>query len=654
MLTRFTAKFILLTLIAFLVLANVQPAAAQRPADRAEMEAFFDSYLAKQMNANHIPGAVVSVVKDGQVVFSKGYGYADLEKKIPFDPDKTILTTASLGKAFTAVGVLQLAERGQIDLHEDTRPYFKAFQLKTRFDAPLTFAHLLTHTDGFETRMIGVGAFSEQDLRPLGELLAEYPSTQIYPPGQYLTYGNYAANLAGYLTQVISGQPFEQYMATQIFTPLGMANSTFDQHLSQSMRDNLEVGYEYQDGKYQPTPFVYVSLAPQGGLRATASDINRFMLALLNGGEYQGGRILKPETVQLMFTRQFSSEPGTPGISYGLFEEAYNGQRIFLRDGDGIGTRTRMILLPDQQTGIFISYNSGSNLLRMDLAHAYLDHYFPQAATAPQPLTGYQERASQFAGTYRPIQADLTTFGKSMFFFSQLVEITVTEQGYLRLEPTGMGEKSSVLGGFEGITDWVEVAPGHFQRVDGVGQISFVQQGETLHLISGQGYRSTFERVAWYEGQSFQIILLELAALILFSLGLATFILWPLGALIGKLRQKPAEKQTWLAIAARLWGSLLPLWLSLNIFRVVGELYAINAVAGMPNFVWGINPGIIESLNGVYLPAALCLSLPVLVALAWRNAWWNLGVRLHYTLGTLAACAVLWWAYYWNLIGFHI
>jgi CubicO group peptidase (beta-lactamase class C family) len=114
--------------------------------DPAEFEAFLDSYLAEQMKAHHIPGVVFSMVKNGEVFFSKGYGYADLEYQTPFDPDETVLTTASLAKAFTALGVLQLYEKGIIDLHEDVRPYFTEFQLLTTFPEPLTFANLLTHT----------------------------------------------------------------------------------------------------------------------------------------------------------------------------------------------------------------------------------------------------------------------------------------------------------------------------------------------------------------------------------------------------------------------------------------------------------------------------------------------------------------------------
>ena len=243
------------------------------------------------MEKHHIPGVVFTMVKDGEVFFSKGYGYADLKNQTPMDPEETVLITASLAKAFAAIGVLQLNERGLIDLHEDIRPYFTKYPLETEFDETLTFANLLTHTDGFDARPIGAAAFSEDDLLPLGELLETYPMTQLHPPGRFLTYGDYAANLGGYLTQEISGLPFEQYMAENILLPLGMTSSTFVQPPPEELLNRQAVGYDYQNGQQEPMPLFYTQYGPSGGLRTTAVDMNHFMLALLNGGEHAGAKV---------------------------------------------------------------------------------------------------------------------------------------------------------------------------------------------------------------------------------------------------------------------------------------------------------------------------------------------------------------------------
>jgi CubicO group peptidase (beta-lactamase class C family) len=659
--SRLFSKIIALFLLLSLLLLNAQPALAQSgaldgPVDPAEMEAFFDGYLAEQMDLYHIPGVVISVVKDGKVFFSKGYGYADIEQQRPFSED-SLLTTASLGKLFTAVGLLQLSEQGKLDLQADIRPYFKDFTLNTRFDDPLTFANLLTHTDGFETRMIGVAALRADELKPLGEMLATYKPNQILPAGKYLTYGDYAANLAGYLTQEISGRPFEQIMLEKIFTPLGMTHSTFNQDLTAAQRDTLATGYSYEQGNNQPEPFFYISYVPQGGLRTTAADMNHFMLALLNQGQYQDGRILTAPAVASMLTQQFSPAEGMPGITYGLFEDFKNGQRALLRDGDGVGTRTRLVLLPQYNTGIFISYNSGDSNLRLNLIGDYLNHYYPAGKTSPVGMTGYRERAQMFTGTFRPLQADISTFTKSMYFFSQLVEIKANNDGTLTIESTGMGDHSSVMGGFEGATQWIEVSPLHFERVDGGGVVAFVtdEKGSVVRMISGQGYHSTFKKLAWYEAAHFQIGSIAVAAVILLSFGLLIFLLMPLIWLVRKLRKQQARAPlSKMELAALVWAGLLTQWLALVVSGVIGNLYAFNSIAGFPNFVWGISPAIINALNAVSLPAYLTISLPVLAGLAWRNRWWKTWLRVFFTLSAVAALVVIAWAQYWNLIGFHL
>lgn len=625
------------------------------PGAPAEFEAFLDEYLAEQMETYHIPGVVFTIVKDGEIFFTKGYGYAELETQTPMDPEDTVLITASLAKIFTAVGVLQLDERGVIDLQEDVRPYFKDFPLKTSFDEPLTFANLLTHTDGFEARMIGVAARSQDDLLPLGELLETYAPTQLFPPGRYMTYGDYASNLSGYLTQEISGVPFEQYMAENILVPLGMTNSSFYQPPSDELINRQAVGYEYQNGQQEPVQNFYTRYGPSGGLRTTATDMNHFMLALLSGGEHAGAKILNEATVAALFTQQFTPVPGMSGITYEMFEHFENGQRALLRDGDGVGTRNRMILFPDRDLGFFISYNSSDSNLRLNIVSAFLDQYYPATgSTTPVPIDGYQKRARQFSGTYRYLQADATTFGKSMFFFSQLVEVTNTDEGYLSIVTRGMGgDQSSVLGGFEGTSLWVEVEPLHFERVDGKGQLAFVQDesGRIIKMISGQGYHATFEKLSWYEVPTFQSVLIALALLLMITMLISTLIFWPLGALIRKFRKQTAKDPvSWGAVVARLWIMLVSGMLVLFLLRDFGVLYG----GTLPQFVWGVTPDMVESLQSMFIPAMLALALPIFTIFAWVKGWWKVPARVYYSLVTLAVFAGIWWAYYWNLIGFRM
>lgn len=261
-----------------------------------------------------------------------------------------------------------------------------------------------------------------------------------------------------------------------------------------------------------------------------------------------------------------------------------------------------------------------------------------------------------FAGTYRPLQADVSTFTKSMYLFSQLVEVTANADGTLTIQSTGMGDHSSAMGGFEGATQWVEVLPLHFERVDDEGVVAFVQDdnGNIVQMISGQGYHSSFAKLAWYESQGFQMNFIGLAAIILLTFGLAVFFFMPIGALIRKLRKKTSAPQPKAATAALIWGGVVTQWLAMSIFGTIGALYAINSVAGLPNFTWGVSPEIINALNSVYLPVLLSLSLPILAIVSWVKGWWGLGTRILYTTAAIATLMVIWWANYWNLIGVHL
>lgn len=240
-----------------------------------------------------------------------------------------------------------------------------------------------------------------------------------------------------------------------------------------------------------------------------------------------------------------------------------------------------------------------------------------------------------------------------------MVEVGVTDEGYLSVTVAGMGGEgqSSSFGGFEGTSLWVEIEPLHFERVDGIGQLAFVQDesGDIVQMISGQGYHSPFIKVPWYEGASFHIILIELVVLLIVSMVLLTFVIWPLGALIRKLRGRSAQTPiSWVAVVARLWAAIVGGMLALFVFRAIGVLYAVDAIGGMPNFVWGVSDEMISVLNSIYLPVLLALPLPIFAGLAWGNRWWRVPTRMHYTLVVLAVLAGIWWTHYWNLLGFRI
>jgi CubicO group peptidase (beta-lactamase class C family) len=610
--------------------------------DSQEVAAFFDEYFAENLSHFHVPGATVAVVKDGEVLFSNGYGYADIEKQIPYTPDETIFWAASIAKIFSVVGVLQLKEQGLLHLDDDVNPYLDSYQIPEDDHPPITFRHLLTHTDGFEARIIGDAVKTPADLRPLAMVVQDNLPERFAPPGQFLTYGNYAINLAGLLIEDISGEPFSEYMDRHIFQLLEMRKTTFEQVLPSEWILDLAVGYGYNDGIYDPKPFVYVNSLPQGGGRSTAKDMAQFMIALLQGGRYGDVRILNDDATHLMFQQQFSVHPSMGGITCGLFEIFRNDQRLLIRDGDGWGFRSRMVLIPEQNLGFFVNYNNeDADTLREDLVSKFLDHYYPVPKQELQaPLATFHDSTDQFAGIYRPLQADETTFFKIALLFAQQIQVTNDLDGSLHVTPVGMGDN---YGGFEGTSHWAETEPLFFRRIDGEGDLAFGRddRGGIACLFSGQKYHGTYRKIAWYETPGLHFFLLIASALLF----LGTLIAWPIEAWF-KRRRGDSEFSTLLGRARWLAGIICALHLAFiaSITVVMGNF--VEVIYGVPTL---LQVSLVLPLLAVILTIGQC----VLTVLIWRDRYGSIWVRVYYTLLTMIVLAFTWWLYHWNLLGFH-
>ncbi|MFD2877709.1 serine hydrolase domain-containing protein [Paenibacillus rhizoplanae] len=180
------------------------------------LEAFADDYV-KEYIGKQTVGASVVMVKDGQVVLSKGYGYADVEQQIPVSPD-TVMEWGSISKLAVWTSVMQLAEQGKLDLNEDIRKLLpEHFLNKLEYDEPITMLHLMNHNAGFEEYMFDMAYQSPEEVRSLEEGLQLAQPAQIYRPGEVVAYSNYGNSLAAYIVERISGQPYHEYVQEHIF-----------------------------------------------------------------------------------------------------------------------------------------------------------------------------------------------------------------------------------------------------------------------------------------------------------------------------------------------------------------------------------------------------------------------------------------------------
>lgn len=309
-------SFIMILIIGILISA-ITPVSAQStqngPNDPSEVSSFIDGVMSTSMENNHVPGAVV-VVKEGEVFFAKGYGYADLENKIPVDPATTLFRPGSVSKLFTWTAIMQLVEEGKLDLDKDVNTYLD-FEIPDTFSEPITLRNILNHTAGFEDIGNGLFKIDETLVSSLETYVKEYQPARVFPPGTTGAYSNYSSVLSGYIVERTTGMAFEDYIAENILRPLEMNHSTFEQPLPPSLIDDIAEGYNHVNAEYIKASFEFVVGSPAGALSATGLDMANFMIAHLQDGRFKDTQILSPETTQQMHSPLYRPDPQLDGMA---------------------------------------------------------------------------------------------------------------------------------------------------------------------------------------------------------------------------------------------------------------------------------------------------------------------------------------------------
>lgn len=593
------------------------------PTDPKELEAFLDAFFSEQMEKLHVPGAVFVLVKDGEIFFAKGYGYSDVEKKKPVIPDKTIFHLGSVSKLFTATAVMQLCERGQLNLNDDVNKYLKHFQLEEKYPEPVTVANLLTHTSGLEQRGVGTGVWNESELVPLGEYLASDVLRRVVPPGEVIIYSSLGMALAGYLVEQISGVPFAEYIDENIFQPLGMRRSSIKQPAPSRLASDLAKGYRHENGTYKPYSTDYLTIIPPAGdFYTTATDIAHFMIAHLQDGRYGNSRILDKTTAQNMHQQHFTHHPRLRGRAYGFSECLENNQRAIFHDGGAPGFNTRLFLLPDQNLGFFLAWNSNTIKLHWQLTSQFLDHYYPveNEHGPPEPSADFRNIAGRFTGRYCPYGFSSKTVAKLSTLFEQI-----------RVGNGGDGTLTV------GSNRYAEVEPLLFQRTDGDSNVAFRENhnGHVTHLFFGT---SAYKKLRWYETTVFQLSLIGFFVLVFLSACVINLL--PVLGL--QLLDTPELPQLIAGLAS-----------ALNLVFLVGLALAVFKIDQW-EFVYGVPPVLTALLVIPLVTTILTVGLPIFAAVTWESEYWSDIGRLYYSLITLFALAFIPFLRYWNLLGFKV
>ncbi len=618
----------------------------QDPIDPADLEIFLDEFFDQNMEELNIPGAAVVVVKDGKILFIEGYGFADIEQQIPVDPAQTIMRLASISKLFTATAAMQLVEQGLLDLDADVNQYLAGVQLPDDPSGPVTLRQLLTHTAGFEDRVIGIVTFDPDAYLPLEEHLASNIPERVLEPGTVHSYSNYSFALVGQLIEDVSGIPFAQYVAEKILQPLGMARSTFEQPLPPGLAEDLAVGYYVTDGAYEPGDYVFDQEPPAGSLSSTAEDMARFMIAHLQDGHYGDVRILGEDIAQQMHAQQFTHHPELPGLGFAFKERFVNGQRLIGHGGD-IGTySSQMILHPKDNLGFFVVSNVFNDALRNRLVVEFMDRYYGEGSSiaAPETLEMSQEKLSRYAGAYRWVRHPQSTIGKLVALMPGPVNVNIVANEDKTLSVSFFGAAPEwryapveslvfklVQGGVHEIGGLeIDLGETLVFREDGTGEVEFA-------FVPLQNV--ALEKVAWYEGGAVQFGSFVIFALVFLS----PFVIWPLGALLRRIRGQSSA-----ATAA----SKRARWVA-GLMSALNFIFMIILFLGMGDLSLGVPPIIQIALIIPLVTLLLTLIMVLLTILVWKDGYWSVLGRIYYSFLTLTALLFLVWANYWNLIGWQ-
>ena len=619
--------------------AGQQPQAEHIPSGtheltQSDLAAFLDGMMPLQLAREDIAGAVISVVKNGKPFFAKGYGFSNVEKRTPVSADATLFRPGSISKLFNWTSIMQQVEQGKLDLDHDVNDYLD-FKIPPAFGKPITLRNIMTHTPGFEETVQELFVANASDLKPLDAYLKEHLPARIFPPGTTPAYSNYATALAGYILQRVSGESFDDYIDHHIFQPLQMSRCTTRQPLPDALKPLMSNGYDV--GSEPAKPFEFVEAAPAGSSSVTAADMQHFMIAHLQAGQYEGAQILRPETARLMHSRQLTILSDMNGMALGFYEETRNGHRIIGHAGDTQYFHSDLHLIPDAGVGFFISYNSagkGEARAREAVWRAFLDRYFPYEPPPTQTPSSATADAQLVSGRYITSRRAQTTIFKVFTVLSES-KVSSESDGMITLDdlkgPNGKPKKLK------------EIGPLMFQAVNDQDRVAFKRDDSGRLVLVTDFPVFVFERAPWNENSGFNLPELVSTLVVL----LLTLVLWPVAALIRrhygqKLNLSPQQRR--LRILVRL-TCLFDL-LFLAGFAVFFTLSEKDIGLLSPRF----NPllRLIQIMGWIGVLGALAALYNALRSWQEQGRWfWS---KLADSLIALACVAFVWFVFTWNML----
>jgi CubicO group peptidase (beta-lactamase class C family) len=620
------------------------PSPGAAPLTRSDVEAWLDGFMPYALATGDVAGAVVVVVKDGELLAQKGFGYSDIAERKPVDPATTLFRPGSVSKLFTWTAVMQLVEQGKLDLDVDVNKYLD-FEIPPRDGKPVTLRNIMTHTSGFEEQLKGLMGVDGEPVEPFEAHLKAWVPTRIFAPGTTPAYSNYATAVAGYVVARASGQSFYDYIEQHIFAPLGMQHATFRQPLPENFAPLMSKGYS-RASEPEAKPFEIVGPAPAGSLSASGADMARFMIAHLNNGAFGNERILQLATAEQMHTTALTLLPRVHRMLLGFYEQSYNGHRIIGHGGDTQWFHSNLHLFLDQNVGLFVSMNSSgkegaTGKIRDALFEQFTDRYFPAPALEGKVDPALAaEHARMMVGTYdNSRRVDSSFF--SLLNLAGAIKVVANEDGTISV-PLATNAADAPI-------KWREIEPFLWRDVNGKSLLSGkVENGRVVRFsIDGFSPFMVFEPTPASKSAAWLLpsLIAGLAALLLTALA------WPISALVRRhygvpyrLAGEDAKAHRFVRIASTAVVVLCIAW-GITVVQMMGDFNLLSP--SMDGWIWLLQLLSLLVFVGAVAAGGWNAWVVVRSARKWYAKVWA-GVL------ALSLLVLLWVALAFNLIAFDV
>jgi CubicO group peptidase (beta-lactamase class C family) len=401
------------------------------------LESEIDKYVQNYIGVTS-PGAAVVVVSEGEIVFSKGYGFSDIKKDQPVDPEQTIFEYGSVSKLFVYNSLMQLSEKGQLDLDDDIRSYLPdGFLKKLRYDDPVTFINIMNHQAGFEDVLFDTVITDPVQKAGFLETLKASQPEQVYKPGTVSAYSNYAVALAAYSAQRLLGQDFHSHLRESVFDTLAMNSTSAHPDLADrpELKSRRARGYvQNADGSFREEDWSYIPLYPVGAVSGTAEDLARFAMALLPPVNESGPLFSKRNTLDEMLSQTMSMGPGLTGFAHGFIEKD-GAYRALGHGGNTAAFTAQLNIVPEKRFGVIVLANAASEMnLTEGITRLLLDG--ANQSPEPEPVIENLPDSSALNGSYvaarRPHNGFLRLYG-----FLNLLKVESMDNDNIRVSYAG-------------------------------------------------------------------------------------------------------------------------------------------------------------------------------------------------------------------------